>query len=59
MKGSNEGIIYICNFRKHSYFDLISIAKTKNIVVSAFLALLSGDFGMNSYGVDSNEAMKR
>jgi hypothetical protein len=57
-------MIYISNF-KYSYISVISVAKLKNNVVFVFtyvlesLALSYGDFGMNSYSVDSYDAMKR
>jgi hypothetical protein len=47
---------------KKSY---ISVAKAKNFVIFPFTyvsespALLNGDFFMNLYSIDSNEAMKR
>ncbi len=49
---------YIGNFKKYSYIFVISVAKPKNIVVVAFLTLLYGDFGMNPYSIDIDEAIK-
>ncbi len=49
---------------KSCYIFVISVAKLKNFVVFAFtyvsesFVLLYGDFCMNPYSVDSNEAMK-
>jgi hypothetical protein len=48
---------YLGNFKKYSYIFVISVAKPKNVVV-AFLTLLYGDFGMNSYSIDIYEAIK-
>jgi hypothetical protein len=53
------------NFQKKIVISVISIAKPKNIVVFAFtyvlkgFALLFGDFCMDLYSVDGDEAMKR
>ncbi len=50
------------NFKKRLY---ISVAKTKNFVVFPFIYVLEshslfiGDFFMNLYSVDSDEAMKQ
>jgi hypothetical protein len=50
---------------KNLYFFVIFVATLKNFVVFAFTyvsrrpALFNGDFCMNLYSVDSNEAMKR
>jgi hypothetical protein len=58
---SYEAIISIGNFKKSSY---ISIPKPKNFAVFAFTyvskspALFYGDFSMNLFSVDTNEAMK-
>ncbi len=55
----------IGNFPKNSLFFVVSIAKPKNIVVFAFtfvwesFALFFGNFCMDIYSVDSDEAMKR
>jgi hypothetical protein len=52
-------------FKKNSYISLFPLAKLKNFVVFAFPyvsrspALFNGDFYMNLYSVDSDEAMKR
>jgi hypothetical protein len=52
-------------FQKNSYVSFLSVAKLKNIGVFAFtsvaesLGLFYGDFGMNSFRADSNEAMKQ
>jgi hypothetical protein len=62
MHGSNEAMNSIGNFQKKF---VISVAKPKNIVVIAFthvlesFALFYGNFCMDLYSVDSNEAMKR
>jgi hypothetical protein len=58
-------MIFIGNFYKNSYFSVISVAKPKNFVVFANTyvlrsqALFNGDFCMNLYFVDSDEAVKR
>ncbi len=58
-------MISIGNFNKNSYISIISIAKPKNFVVFAYTyvsrspALFYGDFCMNLYVVDSDEAMTR
>ncbi len=50
---------------KNFLFFLVSVAKPKNIVVFAFtyvwesFALFFGNFCMDIYSVDSDEAMKR
>ncbi len=58
----------IDNFQKKlvfSFFSVFSVAKSKNIVVFAFTFVLDsyglfyGDFCMDVYSVDSDEAMKR
>jgi hypothetical protein len=64
MHRSDEAMICIENFKK-SYNVVISVAKPKNFVVFAFTyvstspALFHGDFFINLYCVDSDEAMKR
>ncbi len=58
-------MICIGNLKKKSYMFVISVAKPKNFVVFAFTyvsrcpVLFNGDFCMNLFSVDSNEAMKR
>jgi hypothetical protein len=59
-------MIYNGNFNKNSYIFVISVAKPKNFVVFAFTYVsrspalfFNGDFCMNLYSVDSDEAMKR
>jgi hypothetical protein len=59
-------MIYNGKFNKNSYIFVISVAKPKNFVVFAFTYLsrspalfFNGDFCMNLYSVDSDEAMKR
>ncbi len=53
------------NFQKEFVFSVFSVAKSKNIVVFAFTCVLDsfslfyGDFCMDLYCVDSDEAMKR
>jgi hypothetical protein len=55
----------IGNFPKKLVFSVISVAKPKNIVVIAVtyvlesFALFYGNFCMDLYSVDSDEAMKR
>jgi hypothetical protein len=55
----------IDNFQKELFFSLFSVAKSKNIVVFAFTFVLDsfglfyGDFCMDLYCVDSDEAMKQ
>ncbi len=55
----------IGNFRKKFIISIISIAKPRNIVVIAFTYVLEsfanfyGNFCMDLYSVDSDEAMKR
>jgi hypothetical protein len=57
-------MICLGNLNKNSYISVISKAKMKNIVVFAFtfvserFSLIYGDFCMDLYNVDSNEAMK-
>jgi hypothetical protein len=52
-------------YKKNSYIFVIFVAAPKNFVVFAFTyvskspALFNGDFCMNLYSVDSDEAMKR
>ncbi len=52
------------NFQKIFFISTVSIAKLKNIVVFAFtyvlesFALFYGNFCMDFYSVDSDEAMK-
>ncbi len=54
----------ICIGKNH-YISVISVAKPENVVVFAFtyvsesFVLLYGNFCMNLYSVDSDEAMKR
>ncbi len=56
-------MIFIGNFLKNLYIFVIFVAKPKNFVVFAFTymsrspVLFNGDFCMNLYGVDSDEAM--
>jgi hypothetical protein len=51
-------------FKKNLYIFVIFVATPKNFVVFAFTyvlrspALFNGDFCMNLYSVDSDEAMK-
>jgi hypothetical protein len=58
-------MISIGNFNKISYISVISVAKLKNFVVFAYTyvsrsqELFIGNFCMNLYFVDSDEAMKR
>jgi hypothetical protein len=53
------------NFPKIFFFFIVSIAKPKNMVVFAFtyvldsFALFLGDFCMDIYSVDSDEAKKQ
>ena len=55
----------IDNFQREFVFSVFSVAKSKNIVVFASTFLLDsfglfyGDFCMDLYSVDSDEAMKR
>ncbi len=55
----------IGNFPKNSLFFVVSVAKPKNIVIFAFtyvlesFAMFYGDFCMDIYSIDSNEAKKR
>ncbi len=53
----------IDNFQKKLVFSVFSVAKLKNIVFFVFVldsfGLFYGNFCMNLYGVDSDEAMKR
>ncbi len=58
-------MICIGNLKKNRVFSLLPLAKPKNFVVIVFTsvsrspALFNGDFYMNLYSVDSDEAMKR
>jgi hypothetical protein len=58
-------MICIGNLKKNRIFSLFPLAKLKNFIVFAFTyvsrspALFNGDFYMNLYCVDSDEAMKR
>jgi hypothetical protein len=58
-------MVCVGNLKKNSFIFVISVAKPKNFVVFAFTyvlrspALFNGDFCMNLYSVDSDEAMKR
>ncbi len=59
-------MICIGNFNKISYIFIFSVAKLKNFVVFVFTYVsrspalfFNGDFCMNLYSVDSDEAMKR
>jgi hypothetical protein len=62
---SDEAMFFVGNLKKNSFIFVISVAKPKNFVVFTFTyvsrspALFNGDFCMNLYSVDSNEAMKR
>jgi hypothetical protein len=62
---SDEAMNSIDNFQKELVFSVFSIAKSKNIVVFAFTFVLDsfglfyGNFCMDLYSVDSNEAMKQ
>jgi hypothetical protein len=53
------------NFPTNSLFFVVSVAKSKNIIVFAFtyvwksFALFFGNFCIDIYSVDSDEAMKR
>ncbi len=53
----------IDNFQKEFVFSIFSVAKSKNIVVYAFtivldsFGLLYGDFCMDLFSVDSDEAI--
>ncbi len=53
------------NFPKNLLFFVVSVAKAKNIVVLCLyivwesFALFFGNFCMDIYSVDSDEAMKR
>ncbi len=58
-------MICIGNFNKNSYTFVISVAKPKNFVVFAFTyvsrsptLVFNGDFCMNLYSVDSDEARR-
>ncbi len=58
-------MICVGNFKQNSFIFVISVAMPKNVVVFAFTyvsrrpALFNGNFCMNLYSVDSDEAMKR
>jgi hypothetical protein len=59
-------MICIGNLNKNSCIFVIYIAKLKNFVVFAFIYVsrspalfFNGDFCMNLFSVDSDEAMKR
>ncbi len=58
-------MICIGNKKKNSYFFVIFVATPKNSVIFAFTyvskspALFTGNFFMNLYSVDSDEAMKQ
>jgi hypothetical protein len=59
-------MICIGNFNKNSYIFVISVAKAKNFVFFAFTYVsrspalfFNGDFCMNLYSVDRDEAMKQ
>jgi hypothetical protein len=61
---SDESMNSIDNFQKELVFSVFSAAKSKNFVVFAFsfvldsFGLFYGNFCMDLYCVDSNEAMK-
>jgi hypothetical protein len=61
---SNEAMNSIDNFQKKLVFSVFSVAKLKNIVFFAFTFVLDsfglfyGDFCMDLYGVDSDEARR-
>ncbi len=65
MHRSDEAMNSINNFLKEFVFSVFSVAKSKKIIVFAFtfvldsFGLLYGDFCMDLYSVDSDEAMKR
>ncbi len=65
MHRSDEAMNLIGNFQKIFVISVFSIAKLKSIVVFAFtyvyicFALYNGDFCMDLYSVDNDEAMKR
>jgi hypothetical protein len=58
-------MIFIGNFNQNLYISVTSIAKPKNFVVFAYTYvsrrqdLFNGEICINSYFVDSDEAMKR
>jgi hypothetical protein len=55
-------MICIGNLDKNLYNFVISVAKLKNLVIFALcrpVLFFNGDFCMNLYSVDSDEAMKR
>ncbi len=59
-------MICIGNFNRNLYIFVISVAKPKNFIVFAFTYVLrspalffNGNFCMNLYSVDSDEAMKQ
>ncbi len=57
-------MIQIGNFIKKFYISIISIAKLKNFVVFVYTyvfrspALFNGDFCLDLYSVDGDDAMK-
>jgi hypothetical protein len=65
MHRSDEAMNPSGNFPKNLLFFIVSVAKLKNIIVFALtyfwenFALFFGNFCMDIYSVDSNEAMKR
>ncbi len=64
MNRSDEAMNPSGNFPKNLLFFVVFVAKPKNIVVFAFTYVLEsfarffGDFCMDIYSVDSDEAMK-
>jgi hypothetical protein len=64
MHRSDEVMIFIGNFNKNLHISFISIENPKNFVLFAYTyvsrspALFYGNFCINLYFVDSNEAMK-
>ncbi len=62
MHRSDEAMNSIGNFQKKFVISVVSVAKLKNIVIFAFtyvFARFCGDFCMDLYSADSDEAMKR
>jgi hypothetical protein len=65
MNRNDEAMNPSGNFPQNSLFFEASLAKPKNIIVFAFtdvlesFALFFGNFCMDIYNVDSDEAMKR
>ncbi len=57
-------MVFVGNFSKLSYSVTISTAMSSNMLIFAFtdvsksLALLYGNFGLNSDSIDGDEAMK-